>query len=60
MAAEVPIVAGDLRTRTTSQVKKGYLVGIANVVQLEMACGAGIAAISGGSGAAGSAALPAW
>jgi len=32
VAAEVPFVAGDLRTQSTSQVKKGYLVGIANVV----------------------------
>ncbi|MBE2264353.1 MAG: hypothetical protein IAE92_16525 [Burkholderiaceae bacterium] len=60
VAAEVPFVAGDLRTRSTSHVKKGHLVGIANVIQLEMAYGAGIFAISGGSGAADSAALPAW
>ncbi len=36
-AQEVPIVNGDLWTKSTEQVKKAYLVGIANVLQVESA-----------------------
>jgi len=36
-AQEVPIVNGELWTKSTEQVKKAYLVGIANVLQVETA-----------------------
>ena len=36
-AQEIPIVTGELWTQSTEQVKKAYLVGIANTVQLELA-----------------------
>lgn len=41
LADEVPIVTGEQWTQSTTQVKKGYLVGMANVMQVEMAFGAG-------------------
>jgi len=37
LAQEVPIVNGELWTKSTEQVKKAYLVGIANVLQVETA-----------------------
>jgi hypothetical protein len=36
-AQEVPMVTGDQWTKSTEQVKKGYLVGIANAIQVERA-----------------------
>lgn len=36
-AAEVPIVTGEQWTSSTEAVKKAYLVGLANMVQVEMA-----------------------
>jgi hypothetical protein len=36
-AADIPLVTGEQWTASTEQVKKGYLVGIANLVQVEMA-----------------------
>ncbi len=36
-ADEVPIVTGEHWTKSTDQVKKAYLVGIANVLQVETA-----------------------
>ena len=36
-AAEVPIVTGEQWTRSSEAVKKAYLVGLANMVQVEMA-----------------------
>ena len=36
-AQEVPIVTGDQWSKSTEQVKKAYLVGIANVLQVETA-----------------------
>ena len=36
-AQEIPIVTGELWTQSTEQVKKAYLVGIANTIQLELA-----------------------
>jgi hypothetical protein len=36
-AQEVPVVTGDLWTQSTEQVKKAYLVGIANAIQVEAA-----------------------
>ena len=36
-AAEVPMVDGTLWTKSTDDVKKAYLVGLANMVQLEVA-----------------------
>ena len=36
-AQEVPVVNGDLWTKSTADVKKAYLVGIANVIQVEAA-----------------------
>jgi len=36
-AQEVPVVNGDLWTKSTAEVKKAYLVGIANVIQVEAA-----------------------
>jgi hypothetical protein len=38
-AADIPLVTGEQWTVSTEQVKKGYLVGIANLVQVEMAFG---------------------
>ena len=37
LAQEVPIVNGELWTKSTEQVKKAYLVGVANVLQVETA-----------------------
>jgi len=37
IAQEIPIVTGELWTQSTEQVKKAYLVGIANTIQLELA-----------------------
>jgi len=37
LAQEIPIVTGELWTQSTEQVKKAYLVGIANTIQLELA-----------------------
>ena len=36
-ADDIPLVTGEHWTRSTEQVKKAYLVGIANVIQLERA-----------------------
>jgi hypothetical protein len=36
-AQEIPIVTGALWTQSTDQVKKAYLVGIANAIQVEAA-----------------------
>ena len=36
-AQEIPIVTGEHWTKSTDQVKKAYLVGIANAVQVESA-----------------------
>jgi len=36
-ADEVPVVTGEHWTKSSEQVKKAYLIGIANVVQLEAA-----------------------
>jgi hypothetical protein len=36
-ADEVPIVTGELWTKSSEQAKKAYLVGIANVLQIEWA-----------------------
>src|SRR4051794_40604891 len=36
-AAEVPIVTGEHWTRSSEEVQKAYLVGIANIVQIETA-----------------------
>jgi hypothetical protein len=36
-AQEVPVVTGELWTQSTDQVKKAYLVGIANAIQVEAA-----------------------
>ena len=36
-AADVPLVDGVLWTKSTDDVKKAYLVGLANMVQLEVA-----------------------
>ncbi len=36
-ADEIPLVTGELWTKSTEQMKKAYLVGIANVVAVEMA-----------------------
>ncbi|WP_431273355.1 hypothetical protein ACQ858_14285 [Variovorax ureilyticus] len=36
-AAEVPIVTGEQWTSSSEAVKKAYLVGLANMVQVEMA-----------------------
>jgi hypothetical protein len=36
-AAEVPIVTGEQWTTSSEAVKKAYLVGLANMVQVEMA-----------------------
>jgi len=35
-ADEVPIVTGEHWTRSSQEVKKAYLVGIANIVQIEL------------------------
>jgi hypothetical protein len=40
-ADEVPLVTGEQWTQSTAQVKKVYLVGIANVIQVEAAYQAG-------------------
>jgi hypothetical protein len=40
-AEEVPIVTGEQWTQSTPQVKKVYLVGMANVIQVETAYSAG-------------------
>lgn len=36
-AQEIPIVTGDIWTKSTEPVKKAYLVGMANVLQVENA-----------------------
>lgn len=36
-ADEIPLITGEHWTRSTDQVKKAYLVGIANVLQVETA-----------------------
>ena len=36
-AQEIPIVTGELWMQSTEQVKKAYLIGIANTIQLEVA-----------------------
>ena len=40
-ADEVPIVTGEQWTKSSEHVKKGYLVGVANVIQVETAYHAG-------------------
>jgi hypothetical protein len=37
LADEVPLVTGEHWTKSTEQVKKAYLVGVANVLQVETA-----------------------
>jgi hypothetical protein len=37
VAQEIPVVTGDHWTKSSEQVKKAYLVGIANVIQVEAA-----------------------
>jgi len=39
-ADEVPLITGEHWTRSTEELKKAYLVGIANIVQVELAYGA--------------------
>jgi hypothetical protein len=36
-AQEIPVVTGDLWTKSSEQLKKAYLIGIANAVQVERA-----------------------
>ena len=36
-AQEVPVVTGDHWTKSSEQVKKAYLIGIANAIQVEVA-----------------------
>jgi hypothetical protein len=36
-AADIPIVTGEHWTKSSEEVKKGYLVGIANLIQIERA-----------------------
>ena len=36
-AGEIPLVNGELWAKSTEQVKKGYLIGIANLAQVETA-----------------------
>ena len=36
-AQEIPVVTGEIWTQSSDQVKKAYLVGIANAVQVESA-----------------------
>ena len=36
-ADEIPLITGEHWTKSTDQVKKAYLVGIANVLQVETA-----------------------
>ncbi len=36
-AQEIPIVTGEIWTQSSEQVKKAYLVGIANAIQTEVA-----------------------
>jgi len=36
-AQEIPVVTGDHWTQSTEQMKKAYLLGIANVIQVEAA-----------------------
>lgn len=36
-AADVPVVTGEQWTRSTEEVKKAYLIGIANLMQIETA-----------------------
>jgi len=40
-ADEVPLVTGEHWTRSSEQVKKSYLIGVANVIQIESAYHAG-------------------
>jgi hypothetical protein len=40
-ADEIPLVTGEHWTKSSEQAKKAYLIGIANVVQLETAYAAG-------------------
>jgi len=40
-ADEVPLARGEHWTKSTEQVKKAYLIGIANVIQVETAYHAG-------------------
>jgi hypothetical protein len=40
-AQEIPIVTGEHWTRSSEDVKKAYLVGLANVIQIEVAYHAG-------------------
>ena len=36
-AQEVPLITGEHWTKSSEEIKKGYLVGIANIVQIELA-----------------------
>jgi hypothetical protein len=36
-AEEIPLVTGEHWTRSSEEMKKAYLIGIANIVQIEMA-----------------------
>lgn len=36
-AADIPVVTGEHWTKSSEEVKKGYLVGIANLIQVESA-----------------------
>ena len=40
-AQEVPLITGEHWTRSNEQLKKVYLIGVANVIQLESAYNAG-------------------
>ena len=37
VAAEIPLVNGTHWVKSTEEVKKAYLVGVSNIIQLEMA-----------------------
>ena len=37
LAADVPLVNGDLWSKSSAEVKKAYLIGIANTLQVEVA-----------------------
>jgi len=39
LAQEVPLVTGEHWVKSTEEMKKAYLVGIANIIQIELAYG---------------------
>jgi hypothetical protein len=39
LAQEVPLVTGEHWVKSTEEMKKAYLVGVANIVQIELAYG---------------------